>query len=350
MALVRYGKPLGNSFWSQKEAFLSPSRERCKKYIDSFSDLYSSQPLRTLCKNCENLLPEDAAFSKGNIRYKICTVCGHLNGAHQDTDEFCRALYSEDVSDYSKVYGSADKNNYFVRMNDVYAPKVDFLRDALNNFSENLAELCVADIGAGAGYFVSALKRAGVENSVGYEVSKKLIAQAQALGEIVLCEIDIKNVVHLASNIDADLVSLIGVLEHVPEPRKLLASIVENSRVRYVYMSLPLYSPAVFFESISDLVIPRHLTGGHTHLYTERSIAYFCDEFGLDVVGEWWFGLDVFDFIRSVAATLQEKDSGLLSAFMDLIKPAADDIQLALDRRKMSSEVHLLLKKSNQVR
>ena len=115
-------------------------------------------------------------------------------------------------------------------------------------------------------------------------------------------------------------------------------------------MSLPLYSPAVFFESISDLVIPRHLTGGHTHLYSERSIGYFCDEFGLEMVGEWWFGLDVFDLIRSVAAVLQEKDAALFPAFMDLLKPAADDIQLAFDRRKMSSEVHLLLRKSNHVR
>ena len=123
-------------------------------------------------------------------------------------------------------------------------------------------------------------------------------------------------------------------------------SSARNSNVRYLYISVPLFSPSVFFEMAFPGVFQRHLSGGHTHLFTERSIAWMCGEFGMTRVAEWWFGADMMDLFRAISVELcGGEGSGQSDAlWREMFAPAIDDLQLALDKRRLASEVHMLLR------
>ena len=128
------------------------------------------------------------------------------------------------------------------------------------------------------------------------------------------------------------------------------SAIAANPAVRYLFVSLPLLSPTVAFEAVFDDVMPRHLSAGHTHLYTETSIRHFCSEFGFRRASEWWFGLDVADLFRSLVVSLRGRQGAgnyLETYWRETMFPVLDELQSVLDRGEVCSEVHLLLAKTN---
>ena len=66
---------------------------------------------------------------------------------------------------------------------------------------------------------------------------------------------------------------MINVFEHLVEPDKIMNSFVK-SKIKYLYIAVPLFSLSTFIENSFTNVFPRQLSGGHTHLYTEKSINY----------------------------------------------------------------------------
>ena len=61
-----------------------------------------NQPLRIYCKNCGS--NKTKLFYKNfNIPYKLCSICGHLNGAFQDTNAFAKKLYSASEEKLPKI-------------------------------------------------------------------------------------------------------------------------------------------------------------------------------------------------------------------------------------------------------
>ena len=110
---------------------------------------------------------------------------------------------------------------------------------------------------------------------------------------------------------------------------------------------MPLFSLSVFLEMMSDDVYHRQLHGGHTHLYTEDSLKYLAQEFDFDIISEWWFGTDMVDLYRHIFINLEQKNSSnaLIGSFKEMMLPLVDAMQLEIDKRHSSSEVHLLLKR-----
>ena len=128
----------------------------------------------------------------------------------------------------------------------------------------------------------------------------------------------------------------------------LFRSLSQNDNIKYVFFSVPLFSSTVVLESVFQEVMPRHLVAGHTHLYTENSIQYFCDEFAFQRQSEWWFGLDICDLFRSVLVSLQKsstKSTHLQSYWSEHFMPLIDNLQSVLDEAQACSEVHMLLEK-----
>lgn len=343
--MIRFGKSAGPLIALKQDFF--KNNEALRAESGRIALLYAAQPRRTRCKCCDQRLGA-ASFNKSGIDYVLCENCGHLNGAHEDTASFCAALYTEaGGADYASTYSAADCEAYWQRVRDIYIPKAEFLRDALVGRHDDASHLAYTDLGAGSGYFVAALRDLGFEASRGYEVSKVQVALAErnlGAGAVRLMAMD--DLLQTAATLDCDVVSMIGVLEHLQNPRLLLRALQQNKRVRYLFISVPLFSPCVFFEMVFPEVFPRHLSGGHTHLYTSRSIDWTCAEFGMSRAAEWWFGTDMVDLFRAVTVELDRgnaiKDETHLWTEM-FSAPAIDDVQLALDKRKLSSEVHMLL-------
>jgi len=343
--MLKYGKSAG-ALLSQKADFFSDN-DRLHREISRVGDVYKQQPPRKNCKCCDAPLA-GASFTKQGIGYTICGRCGHLSGAHEDTDAFCAAVYTEaGGADYAKTYTSQDREAYKTRVSGIYAPKADFLGDALNEAGEKPDALRFADFGAGSGYFVAAMRQAGWNNAVGYEVSSvQTVLANQMIAPGAVIQHDLDDTIALAGSIEADVVSMIGVLEHVQHPREILAALHSNPTVRYFYISVPLLSSSVVIESVFPDVFQRQLSAGHTHLFTEKSLDWVCREFGLERMSEWWFGTDIVDLFRSVIVELERSgDTNALSPlWRETMIPLIDDMQLLLDRRKLSSEVHMLLR------
>ncbi len=343
--IVKFSKPSGVMFEHKKSFF--EENDTSLKAEQDLAKLYLEQPQRTHCKNCNDALGE-VVFVKMDIPYAICTKCTHVNGLHEDTDEFCQKVYVDDGGDaYGVTYGSADKAAYSKRVADIYTPKAKFLKEVLQANGHNPEVLRYADLGAGAGYFAAGMLEAGLKNVTSYEVSPMLVKLSQAMRpDVDMMLVGLEDEVSLAQTIDADVVSLIGVLEHVRHPREVLAALRDNPHVKYIFMLVPMFSPSVFLELAFPNVAPRLLGVEHTHLYTEKSIEYFAKEFGMRSVGEWWFGADMMDLYRCLMVTVTDNptNKAVGPTLAHMMVPMIDSLQGAVDHSKLCSEVHMVLK------
>lgn len=342
--LQRYGKPaddilgLKQSFFHDNERLLSRALQ--------LADSYASGPDREACKNCAASLGEPA-FTKHRVRYHICARCTHVNGAHDDTEAFTDSIYTEDGgAEYAANYDASSRSDYDSRVERIYLPKARFLLEALRQGAEDdAAVLDFADLGAGSGYFVAAMLAAGARSITGYDVSATQIELANSMipGHRLVLH-DPAQTLELAGSIDSDVVSMIGVLEHVREPREILARLCDNDSVRWVFISVPTFGLSPFLEMAFADVYPRHLSGAHTHLYTDASLGWLEQEFGMTRAAEWWFGTDMIDLLRSLSVTIRSDTAteGAADLLTDALVPAVDDMQMALDRRHLASEAHLL--------
>ena len=167
----KFGKPIlpllkhKKSYFKDNDAILENSRD--------IGRIYKEQPLRTVCKNCDaKKSPDCLEFTKQDIKYWFCSQCGHINGAHEDSDAFCKQVYTGEGSEnYAKNYATQNKEEYNQRLQDIYAPKAQFLFDALRKQGVDGTRETYVDFGAGSGYFAGALYNLGAHSIIGYEPS-----------------------------------------------------------------------------------------------------------------------------------------------------------------------------------
>lgn len=347
-AMIRkYSKPAADIL-KIKESFF---KENDRLYQENvrWAEAYRAQPRRTKCKNCNAVLSA-VLFTKMNIDYFLCGRCNHLNGGHEDTAEFVRYIYAEEDGTYAQHYGAVDMEAYLTRVKAIYQPKADFLVQCLDAVGEKCSDLGYCDIGAGSGYFVYALRHGcGFKKVAGYEVSPKQVALAnEMLAErrVTLQELGEPTEVLTAS--EADVVSMIGVLEHLRDPRAALERISANRNIRYLYLCLPLFSYSVFFELVNQQLYNRQLAGDHTHLYTLESLSWLCKEFGFGIVGEWLFGTDAVDLFRFISVQMGKLgcNEQMLQLFSTKFSAVLDGLQQVMDHSGFCSEVHVLLSKT----
>lgn len=348
----RFSKAIGN-YYRYKSDYLKLNSERLavqKRIVDS----YRSQPKRTHCKLCAKRLSNtEKYFLKNKIRYLICLNCGHLNGEFKDTMNFVESLYTNNENDvYSSEYID-ESQKYNERVNEIYLPKAEFLKDALSEeiAFEDVLQMKIADFGAGAGHFVAALQDIGFQEVEGYEVSEKLVEYGNShLKNGSLRILPIASATEKLMDIDVDIVSLIFVLEHLEDPRQAFENIANNPSISYFYFSVPLFSLSVVFETIFENNMQRVLTEGHTHLFTQNSIQTICREFQFAILAEWWFGLDIADLSRNIQIILDQRDCpGISDYFRQKSRELVDALQQIIDRKKLCSEVHVLVKKTGHL-
>ena len=343
----QYGKP-NTPLLNLKTSFFEENDLHIKK-IDKIASVYKKQPKRTCCKNCDVKIDNTTYdFIKNGIEYILCENCNHLNGVYEDSSEFCDAVYIEDSgSDYSKNYMESDVDSYNYRTTSIYGPKAEFLYTSLMNNKINPHNLKYLDFGSGSGYFVSALRKSGLKNITGTEVSKTQVDYGnQMIGEDILNTHSMEDTHNILSKTKSNLVSMIGVLEHLQSPRKALKCLQENKNVEYLYISVPTFSLSVYLEIFADNIFHRQLSGGHTHLYTEESLSHLSQEFGFKIVSEWWFGTDLADLFRSlVIKSNYNNNTAKQKIFNELLYKYLDDLQNVLDKGKACSEVHIILAK-----
>lgn len=147
-------------------------------------------------------------------------------------------------------------------------------------------------------------------------------------------------------NKGANVLALIGVLEHLNKPNYII-ELFKKSKIKYLYISVPLFSLSTLIENSFKKVYPRHLSSGHTHLYTKKSLDFLSKKNNFSIVGEWWFGSDFADLYRSLIVSSSNRNQKKYSqSFNYLLLNYLDSLQSVLDKNKVCSEVHMVFKKN----
>ncbi|MBF0260953.1 MAG: class I SAM-dependent methyltransferase [Magnetococcales bacterium] len=308
--------------------------------------IYAAQPRRTHCKICETVLPQQVDFHSHGVDYLFCTACGHLNGAHEETEAFVEQIYIADSgSSYAQTYID---DQYQRRVRDIYLPKVDFMLEFLPPEVRNEVLL---DIGCGGGHFVYAALERGL-NARGIDVNKSMIefgnhqiANLRA-GSTPLTYTREEDFLAILANSDARILSTIGVIEHLREPVRFFEAF-RASRAEYLFYSIPMFSMSVIFENLFQTVFPRQLSGGHTHMFTETSFLKLNARLGVTSVAEWRFGVDIMDLYRCCLTTLMNTGASerLISHLKEGFAPRIDAMQTQLDQHHFCSILHCLARK-----
>lgn len=342
---VKFGKKISD-IKKIKQEFFENNDKLLKSQIKK-GRIYSNQLRRKKCKVCEKKI-NGKKINIRNITYLQCNYCTHLNGVYEDTFKFVNTIYSSKKINYSQKYAEKDRINYISRVNNIYKPKVDFLKSNLKNYKS----IKILDIGTGSGYFISALKKENIKNSIGIEVSKdqvlygKKMLRAQKLDENSIAHVPFDKLVNfLKVYKNYNCASFIGVIEHLQEMKKILSLVSKNKKCELIFISVPLYSLTSLIESNFPQVFNRHLGGSHTHLFTEKSVKHFFEKLNFIPHSEWWFGQDYNDLFRSMSVMSKKLDNTGTTIILEQFRNLIDDFQIILDRKKMSSEVHILFKR-----
>ena len=341
--MIRYGKP-NAAYLRLRSAYfdVDASRNQATRAAKA-SGRYAEQPRRAGCVVCQT--PVGAAtFRFLGAAYAICGDCGHLNGLTEDTLQFSRFLYEDGHIDVT-AYRDESRDTFMSRVATVYRPKAQFLVDALRELNEDPGRLRYADLGAGAGHFVVGLQECGLTNSIGYETDAGLVESTnRRFGREILRHNRIEQLALLAETVEADVITMIFSLEHVHDLRGFMSALRRNRTLRHFYFAVPMFSPSTILDVAFPKFGPRTIGLGHTHLFSQSSLDRLCSVFGLHRTAEWWFGGNAFDVIRNIAVTLRAnpETTGLAEAWQQQMFPITDDLQLAFDKHKLSSEIHLL--------
>lgn len=311
------------------------------------SKIYSSQPIRKICKACNKEI-KGKFFINHGVKYIQCKICSHINGRFKDTIEFSNKIYLSKSLNYSKNYQSIDIKNFKDRQKKIYDPKAKFLK----KFLKNEKKIKILDFGCGSGYFVSSLIDNGFKSAQGVELSKQQIDY----GKKVFKKLKKDNnklqfhkrdkIYDFISKTDANCITLIGVLEHLVDIHSFLKTVEKNKNIKYIYLCVPMFSLSCLIENSFSKVFNRHLGGGHTHLFTSKSLKKMMKSYGFVEKAAWWFGTDIPDLYRSFTINSQKKNSKALQDILQKFKYLIDDLQLIVDKKKLSSQVHMILKKN----
>ena len=368
----KFGKSFGNlnsfktSFFENNDGMLAMA--------DKMAEVLSAQPLRRTCKICGSPLSMEPFHQEGELgpsclpgmsrptpagntpgkalrikshglSYIRCETCGHLNSEHEDTDDFANKVYVED--DYARNYSEADREQYKRRCELIYIPKAEFLRDSLNKEGVSADSIDILDIGAGCGYFVSAARTLNMK-AEGIEVSAGEVEYGNKIsGSEILTHVGLTDSIDYIRKTDKNVISAIGVLEHLTHLSENLTAIRDNNNIRYIYASVPMFSFSCAFEASHQDCYNRHMGGTHTHLFTNESIACMAERIGFEVAYEWRFGSDINDLYRFIMVELAKNDNKeFADLFTKKFTPLMDELQLILDKSEFSSENHFILKRT----
>ena len=350
MALPRrYGKSVGDII-RIKSDFFEKNGEMLKLSAHQ-ADALLLQPKRRECKICHGSIGEAAGqevlYESQRMRYFQCPVCGHVNSEYEDNDDFASRVYIAD--DYLANYSEDDRQKYNTRRDTIYIPKAEFLIKALEKDGMKKKNLKILDDGAGSGYFVSALRQLGIERVDGIEISEPQVQFANTMnGEDILTQVDAPDIASIIETADVNVMTFIGVLEHITNLDDILEALKKNKRIKYIYFSVPMFSMSCIFEASHQKCYNRHAGGTHTHLFTESSLKYMSEKIGFEEYAVWKFGSDMMDLYRMICVSLdQNGNSALREVFSKKFLPMLDEMQEVVDRHEEASEIHMIIKRKS---
>lgn len=183
-----------------------------------------------------------------------CKACGLLFANRGDTLDYA-SVYTEDTGVYQNHHKALDHFQTSERlMNELLPFEEKIIRTIRNRRDIKL----FIDLGCGVGRFLRALQICG-QSAIGYELSQQLVDRLRKHGR------DVRQGAvdeFLAQMQTADAISMLEVIEHVPNPGDIVARILHEKRPKLMFVVVPDWSIRRKFDPQFALhdVPPNHLS------------------------------------------------------------------------------------------
>ncbi|MEL6864691.1 MAG: class I SAM-dependent methyltransferase [Bacteroidota bacterium] len=229
---------------------------------------------------------------------------GHVYVKNRPSKKAIHNFYLNDVT-YAATY--TDKKAAESRLNAIAVPWRDWTVQVYEKQYGHKPKR-ILDVGSGAGHFVEACRRAGMEAD-GIELSESSRNFAK---EIWGFEMDDRDFVEVADEYKGyDVVTFWGLLEHTPNPGIILDAahkVVSESQGGMVISKLPRWnSLSSASQRLSPDTIIRHIDPmGHIMLFSDASAAelYYLHQF--EPIAAWYYGMDVYETLMQVGNITDE--------------------------------------------
>lgn len=265
-------------------------------------------------------------------RYHQCPECSHSFLIERPGKDALERFYSSN-SQYASTY--ADKKKIRARVEDVARPKASWAAKQFKKLYGRKPHR-VVDIGAGAGHFVYACNKLGI-NSCGVELSASCIDFSRKHFGIKLNAVDFIKSWKMFKN--TDIVTFWGVIEHVPNPVALLKAAQKalSGKEGLVIAEVPRWdSVSTMVQQLFSDTVVRHLDPlGHINLFTEASLLRAFEISGFSPVAAWYFGMDGYELVTQLSHFSNDK------SVIKSLKKHVNAIQKRIDRKRLSDTIVL---------
>lgn len=224
---------------------------------------------------------------------------GHVYVKNRPTKKSINSFYLNDVT-YAATY--TNKSGAEFRLNAIAKPWLEWVLEVYEKQYGKKPER-ILDVGSGAGHFVEACRRRGIE-AHGIELSQSSRDFAAEIWEI---ELDGNDFLKVYKDYEGyDIVTFWGLLEHTPNPGSILDcahSITSASSGGMVISKVPRWdSLSSAAQRLNNDTIIRHIDPmGHIMLFTDASAAELYHKCGFKPTAAWYYGMDTYETLMQVA-------------------------------------------------
>lgn len=329
---VTVGKPL--DILGLKGTSLSEIRDYAGFLRRAARDIYASHRSKreiAACPCCgAGTAQAFEALSVFGIPYSRCWQCGHGFVRTQPTQEVLAEVFTES-EEHSAVY--TDTDTVDLRLAQVSRPKLDWMKQVYR-LHRRREMTSVLDVGAGGGHFVEACRQAGLK-AEGYELSRASRRFAREVFNLELRDADF--LTHDDTLGKFDVITLWGLLEYTPEPRRFL----EVARRQLNWQAGMLVVEVPRFDCVGTAIqrecpdtVARHLDPtSHVNCFSDASLATALFTSGFKPVAAWYFGMDAYELLIQLALRLDASDA--LERWAHLIP----GLQASLDSAQLCDDI-----------
>ncbi len=282
--------------------------EKIKKNLDYYAEtrkkLYAgSIDKKEHVTNCPITgISSDQAKEVANIygaQYIQTPDTGHVYVKYRPSKTSINDFYLNDVT-YAATY--TDKKSAESRLQAIAIPWLNWVKEVYKK-QYGVYPKRILDVGSGAGHFVEACRRDGIE-AHGIELSE---SSREFAKEIWGFEMDGRDFTQVTKDYEGyDLVTFWGLLEHTPNPSKILQAaydiVSKSENGGMVISKLPRWlSLSSAAQRLNPETIIRHIDPmGHIMLFTDASAAELYVRNNFAPVAAWYYGMDVYETLMQV--------------------------------------------------
>ncbi|MDN5199978.1 class I SAM-dependent methyltransferase [Fulvivirgaceae bacterium BMA10] len=229
---------------------------------------------------------------------------GHVYVKYRPSKKSIHDFYLNDVT-YAATY--TDKKSAESRLNAIAVPWLEWTKEVYYNTYGKQPKK-VLDVGSGAGHFVEACRRNGI-HAEGIELSESSRDFARNIWGF---EMDGRDFVEVAEEYKGyDIVTFWGLLEHTPNPGKILSAankVVAGSDGGMVISKVPRWnSLSSAAQRLNPETIIRHIDPmGHIMLFTDASAAELYYRCGFRPNAAWYYGMDVYETLMQIGNATED--------------------------------------------